>query len=225
MTVSFLSQTCSYIPFCEGVTSFISNYGKTTILAAVGLYVVAIIRSGLPQVNREPVQSGLDKSVELIQRMVSTKPYLFFSDEETEHNKFFFLSNDYQHGLFDENNKYYSTVNAFLKEKQLTCRGNNNTTEVENKIKEMEKAHRYKFIDREDMKECLLATGKTYLVYHAPKKDQDRDWSDDFDGEGANMLGIALMKIRQACGGNGVVDRPKELNEFYSTLKSGFYFN
>lgn len=59
------------------------------------------------------------------------------------------------------------------------------------------------------LKQGLLLTGDAYLLEHNETKGRDKaGWSDDKDGLGRhakNMLGLALMKVRAACGG---VDAP-----------------
>lgn len=50
----------------------------------------------------------------------------------------------------------------------------------------------------------LLLTGDAYLLEHnVPNRKDPGGWSDLHDGSGANLLGQALMEVREDCGGVG----------------------
>jgi hypothetical protein len=57
----------------------------------------------------------------------------------------------------------------------------------------MRQALRAKFVQHEDLRQQLLATGNVRLVEHTTN---DRYWGDGGDGSGRNMLGILLMELR-----------------------------
>jgi len=44
--------------------------------------------------------------------------------------------------------------------------------------------------------QSLLDTGDAFLLYHVPTVGDEDSWSDNFDGSGANWLGLQLMLIR-----------------------------
>lgn len=54
-------------------------------------------------------------------------------------------------------------------------------------------AVRAKFLQHEDLRTILLATGDAKLVEHT---EHDRYWGDGGDGSGKNMLGQILMQVR-----------------------------
>ena len=66
----------------------------------------------------------------------------------------------------------------------------------------MEKALRAKFTSYPDLKEHLMSTYPHPLVQMKPS---DGYWGSGRAGEGLNMLGILLMKIRQE-----LIDKKKE---------------
>lgn len=53
-----------------------------------------------------------------------------------------------------------------------------------------------KFQQNPDFAEYLIATRPLYLLEHNEKEGRDTYWSDDFTGNGFNMLGKMLMAIR-----------------------------
>ena len=55
---------------------------------------------------------------------------------------------------------------------------------------------RAKFSQSESMKAGLLATGDSFLLEHNNTKGRDTTWSDNCDGSGLNLLGLALMLVR-----------------------------
>jgi N-glycosidase YbiA len=75
------------------------------------------------------------------------------------------------------------------------------------KVQKMADVLKAKFQQNPKLGRWLLDTGNAYLVEHNPVKGRDRDWSDDFDGSGKNMLGILLMQERSYLGGMGVVPK------------------
>lgn len=52
-----------------------------------------------------------------------------------------------------------------------------------------------KFTQHSDLRAQLLATGNARLVEHTQR---DRYWADGGDGSGRNMLGVLLMRVRDA---------------------------
>lgn len=84
------------------------------------------------------------------------------------------------------------------------------------KGKVMQEILREKFKDA-NLKDKLLATGKSYLVEHTPVKGRDTFWSDDNDGTGQNMLGKLLMQVRGGLGGHGEVKPPPK---YFDALKA-----
>jgi len=56
---------------------------------------------------------------------------------------------------------------------------------------------RNKFSRGSPLAAALLKTESDFLLYHDPFKGEDPVWSDDFDGSGANWLGMLLMLIRE----------------------------
>lgn len=71
----------------------------------------------------------------------------------------------------------------------------------------------------EELKKQLLATGSIYLIEHTRFKHRDNFWADDHDGSGRNTLGILLMELRGALGGNAIPDIPPEIFvELYKVL-------
>lgn len=65
------------------------------------------------------------------------------------------------------------------------------------------------------MKKLLMET-RGCLIERPNTKTSDNYWSDGFDGNGSNILGISLMKIREELGGNGFV---KPSGDYYSLIK------
>lgn len=233
MEVSPLSTTCSYIPFCESMADSVSDFPIYKIAGALFFsYVVAIAYNswsiGLSPKNF--TQAGVDApeteedTIQLVRRMAALNPYLLFSNELSEENPSF-LSNEYPCTITDvdvEPNIEYKSVDKYLCAKTGSVTYPFTNGDVIGLInREMKKALECKFglrlpsEDGEVFKRGLLATGQTYLVYHLPRKGQNAHLSDDFDGTGNNELGKRLMKIRKACGGTGVVPRPRELDVFY----------
>lgn len=49
----------------------------------------------------------------------------------------------------------------------------------------------------------LRSTDDAYLLEHNEVVGRDDTWSDNFDGTGQNLLGIALMNLREKLGGKG----------------------
>jgi len=58
-----------------------------------------------------------------------------------------------------------------------------------------------KFSPGSDMAKRLLMTGDMYLLEHNSKRDRDKLWSDNQDGEGQNWLGLQLMLLRDELRG------------------------
>ncbi len=94
--------------------------------------------------------------------------------------------------------------------RQSIWHGQNQST---NKVSVMMNVLRAKFGQNPDLKECLIATGNSFLVEHLPSKRRDNFWSDGYDGKGENMLGICLMRLRGEFGGAGVVSRNTKYNQ------------
>lgn len=62
------------------------------------------------------------------------------------------------------------------------------------KLDVMYKALRAKFTQHEDLKKLLLSTGEEHVV---EKTTDDSFWGSGFSGEGRNMIGILLMRLRK----------------------------
>jgi N-glycosidase YbiA len=60
----------------------------------------------------------------------------------------------------------------------------------------MEEIVQAKFAQNPNLIPLLLATKDAYLVEHVPKFGRDNYWADGGDGNGENMLGRILMKVR-----------------------------
>ena len=79
---------------------------------------------------------------------------------------------------------------------------------------EMYKVVRAKFVQNEDLRKLLLATGNAYLVEHTPLDRREGFWGDNSDGTGENWLGRIAMLARAAINGAEVPDRPEKYNQF-----------
>lgn len=216
-----MMNVCSKVPFCEGLTTGINDYPKTAILMSlVAVYLVAVIydtkRCGItisfgPKPEPEPDLATRVKS------LVAEKTYLLFYGATNP--DVFFLSNDCRYPHFKDGVHYDSTTD-FLKAGVASYPTSINPSEnVENIKRELFSVLKDKFKDG-SLRSALLATGRVFLVHHAPSTGEDAFMTDDFDGTGENMLGRALMEIRRTLGGAGVVERPRELDVFYRTLSS-----
>lgn len=62
--------------------------------------------------------------------------------------------------------------------------------------KGMKDVLRNKFQPGSDMAAGLLATGDAFLLEHNSVPGRDKVWSDNYDGEGTNWLGLQLMLLR-----------------------------
>ncbi|CAK0800106.1 unnamed protein product, partial [Prorocentrum cordatum] len=60
---------------------------------------------------------------------------------------------------------------------------------------------RAKFAPGSALHAALLLTGDAFLLNHEVASGLDEVWSDNFDGEGQNQLGILLMLVRDELGG------------------------
>ncbi len=236
-TAVFL-QTCSYIPFCQEITGFVYEQTKTVIaglfFSYIGFCIYDTWNIGGIQItlNGRTISTpgraqGLDRKVKEIQRLVNQKPYLFFSDSRKE--TLGFLSNSAYCALRDVDQNpsiLYGTVKDYLEGKEASYRQGMVLDENhEQRVTALlDKALHYKFTPNsyngDDFRRKLLATGNSYLIFHADKVGEDSYLSDSQDGSGRNVLGIALMRIRQLCEGEGVVDRPRELDEYYKRQRA-----
>ncbi len=80
---------------------------------------------------------------------------------------------------------------------------------------------RAKFGQNPEFKEKLMATGNAYLVKHSAGISDPREtfWGDGSNGQGNNVLGTCLVKLRGEYGGSGTIAdyKPEELNMLYQT--------
>jgi len=76
-----------------------------------------------------------------------------------------------------------------------------NSKRAEVKYDIMKKALRAKFTQHKDLKKILLETGDAELIENAPK---DYQWGCGSKGTGLNLLGKALMDIREELNGEDV---------------------
>lgn len=77
-----------------------------------------------------------------------------------------------------------------------------------------------KFTQYPELNTILLSTSDAYLIEHTPVKGRDKFWADDCDGSGKNNLGLSLMRVRNALGGQNPNPKCKKmLPELYNFIK------
>jgi predicted NAD-dependent protein-ADP-ribosyltransferase YbiA (DUF1768 family) len=92
----------------------------------------------------------------------------------------------------------------------------NSTNILTNKIKIMKQIIKIKFSS--NLKKTLLDTNGAHIICHASKKNE-KFWSDNFDGTGANNLGEILMIERKNLGGNAGITM-KDKNAYNDNIKN-----
>mmetsp|Transcript_6647 Transcript_6647/g.15208 ORF Transcript_6647/g.15208 Transcript_6647/m.15208 type:complete len:281 (-) Transcript_6647:65-907(-) len=60
---------------------------------------------------------------------------------------------------------------------------------------------RAKFASNVTFRDLLLSTKDSFLIYHASASSQDGRWSNNLNGHGYNLFGLALMMVRDEVGG------------------------
>jgi len=76
-----------------------------------------------------------------------------------------------------------------------------------NKWKGMLAVLRAKFQRPSPLSQALLQTGEAFLLNHCPTEGLDNLWSDNYSGEGSNLLGMALLLLRDELGASGTWTR------------------
>jgi len=59
-----------------------------------------------------------------------------------------------------------------------------------------------KFAPNSELANKLVGTGDAYFLEHNSVPNRDKIWSDNYDGEGTNWLGLQLMHLRGVLGGD-----------------------